>query len=435
MPEYTGVRYTALNPAALDKDGKLSPLSKLFATLRNENGSINYERIDKLAQGRRISEFKPSDVNWFMSTFQCVNCLLGGGDTVTTIGELAESMPNEHFAQFPVSLERISKILIDPQMGLLRRWVLNEDVSVAFVAPPETDVSQFINSKGLVDVVAQNGVITSGRHRLTAIMTFIEFGLGIPYSVYKNQRIRIRAFRFDTSIRIVEAVQAANFTRTMSTAETKNIQSQLVHGVGSTSDISKQLEIFVKPKAKSIDQKLALANAFRLTTEGDPVTDLTRFNIGSALYGALFSKDINQFGEKYETSRINPKDVNKTAVAHIIEVAAKEYQEALKGIANVARDGIKPSVERIVKLICKETKQKYDKPLCVSYVLSGEPSLKTVVNPVTVTEVKTVEKPAETTTTPRRNRVSKAVPDVVKAPEPTPDPTPTSTRRRVAKKS
>lgn len=365
MTEYNGVRYQAIDPSEFGKDsrGNPVPVAKLLYSLTNETGAIDYPKLDKLATGRRITEVDSDD--WFLRTFQCQSAPLGQ-QIYTTIGELTESLANEHFSQFPVVIQRVKEILGEKDTGLLQTWVLSQDIEVGFVVTGVRDVEKFISGDTL-HVAKAKGIIVSGRHRLSSILTLLEHGLHLPYSRYKNFKIRVTGKTFPSAEKMAHYVRLANTTRRMSTPEKANIVQQVKYGAGTTSDIDKQLALITAEKGQDATKKAAFANIFRILTEGDtykgaPVTDITRYNVGIKLFTALFNYYKDDDGEKH-IGRINLKSSDYAVVSQVLRVASDSYKKGFEGLTNIARDGVDSGVDAAVKGVCSFFKIKSKTPL------------------------------------------------------------------------
>ena len=122
-----------------------------------------------------------------------------------TLGDLAASRANEKGQQF-INPDDVKRVLYGPA-GLCRDNKLSNEIQVCYW-------------KDLAGELNPRFVITSGRHRLTAIIMILQ-ALGIKW---EKQRITISTKIVNSDAEFAQLIRLANVSRHMSNAEVRNFK-------------------------------------------------------------------------------------------------------------------------------------------------------------------------------------------------------------------
>jgi hypothetical protein len=130
-----------------------------------------------------------------------------GNVEVRTLGELADSRANEHAQQFiyPTSIKKI----LFGKYGIAKGKKLSSNIEVTYFRDKENG--------GLRDMV-----ISSGRHRVTAIIALLQF-LGVKK--WRDQKVMVICKVVNSDAEFAQLIETANDSRKMPRAETQ------VHGL------------------------------------------------------------------------------------------------------------------------------------------------------------------------------------------------------------
>lgn len=130
-----------------------------------------------------------------------------GNVEVRTLGDLADSRANEHAQQFiyPTSIKKI----LFGKYGIAKGKKLSSNIEVTYFRDRE--------SGGLSDMV-----ISSGRHRVTAIIALLQF-LGVKK--WRDQKVMVICKVVNSDAEFAQLIETANDSRKMPRAEVQ------VHGL------------------------------------------------------------------------------------------------------------------------------------------------------------------------------------------------------------
>ena len=134
---------------------------------------------------------------------------LVGSATTMTLGQLASSRANEHAQQFlyPTSIKKI----LFGKYGIAKGKKLSSNIEVSYFRDRETG-----------EYNEDTAIITSGRHRVTAIIALLQF-LGVKK--WQEQRVIVIPKVVNSDPEFAQLIETANDSRKMPRAE------QQVHGL------------------------------------------------------------------------------------------------------------------------------------------------------------------------------------------------------------
>lgn len=166
--------------------------------------------------------------------------------TYYTLGDLALTAANEHAQQF-IYPKRVAHVLFGPH-GLAKGFRLSNDIQVTWMR----------NLAGELN----NPVITSGRHRLTAIILLLQH-LGVKW---EKQKILVSTKVVNTDAEFAQLIYDNNDSRVMKQAEKRN------HRLGGRGVQTGTAEDFYRSvrRVRANELPTAFAAACRLTQEDKP---------------------------------------------------------------------------------------------------------------------------------------------------------------------
>ena len=224
---------------------------------------------------------------------------MSGGE-MRTLGELADSRANEHAQQF-IYPEQIKKILWG-SWGIAKGKKLSSNIEVTYFRDKE---------EGLT-----NMVITSGRHRVTALIALLQF-LGV--TKWRDQKVQVVVKVVNSDTDFAQLIATANDSRKMSRSEMQ------VHNLSQRSIYTATPEEFFSTRIKAKKQADVVGcfvNAVRYELVGLPQRS----------QDALLSCISTGLGKVWKVSKENRNS--------ILAVVVNENAELLKDAARVAAGNV-----------------------------------------------------------------------------------------------